>query len=63
MCYPDSLASRLSGIVAAMMTPSYDLDTVGRQIPILGTHIPMNNCSQARQSHVTRAAADEYLAS
>lgn len=63
MCYPDSLARRLSGIVAAMITPSYDLDTVRRQIPILGTHTPMNNCSQAPQSDVTRAAANEYLAS
>jgi selenocysteine lyase/cysteine desulfurase len=46
-----------------MYTPAYDLDEVRRQIPILGTHIPMNNCSQAPQSDVTRAAADEYLSS
>jgi len=46
-----------------MNTPAYDLDEVRRQIPILGTHIPMNNCSQAPQSDVTRAAADEYLSS
>lgn len=46
-----------------MNTPAYDLDEVRRQIPILGTHIPMNNCSQAPQSDVTRAAALEYLAS
>jgi selenocysteine lyase/cysteine desulfurase len=46
-----------------MPSPAYDLDAVRRAIPILRTHIPMNNCSQAPQSDRTRAAADEYLTS
>jgi selenocysteine lyase/cysteine desulfurase len=44
-----------------MPQPSYDLDAVRRKIPILRTHVPMNNCSQAPQSETTRAAADAYL--
>ena len=46
-----------------MPNPTYDLDSVRRKIPILRTHIPMNNCSQAPQSEATRAAADAYLTS
>ena len=46
-----------------MAEPTYDLDAVRRQIPLLRTHTPMNNCSQAPQSNVTRAAADAYLSS
>ncbi|MDA0329641.1 MAG: aminotransferase class V-fold PLP-dependent enzyme [Gemmatimonadetes bacterium] len=46
-----------------MTHATYDLDAVRRRIPILRTHIPMNNCSQAPQSEATRAAADAYLAS
>ena len=46
-----------------MTSPAYDLDSVRAQIPILGSLIPMNNCSQAPQCSVTRAAADAYLAS
>ena len=46
-----------------MAEPIYDLDAVRRQIPLLRTHTPMNNCSQAPQSNVTRAAADAYLSS
>lgn len=46
-----------------MTSPTYDLDAVRAQIPILRTHVPMNNCSQAPQSEVTRTAADAYLAS
>ncbi|GMV05867.1 MAG: hypothetical protein AMXMBFR53_21440 [Gemmatimonadota bacterium] len=42
-------------------TPPFDLDAVRRRIPILATHVPMNACSQAPQSHVTRAAAEAYL--
>ena len=60
---PVSPQTSRRGIVATMNAPAYDLDEVRRQIPILGTHIPMNNCSQAPQSLVTRAAADEYLSS
>ena len=46
-----------------MTHPTYDLDAVRRQIPILRTHIPMNNCSQAPQCDRTRIAAETYLAS
>ena len=46
-----------------MKSPEYNLDAVRSQIPILRTHIPMNNCSQAPQCSATRAAADTYLAS
>ena len=46
-----------------MKSPEYDLDAVRSQIPILRTHIPMNNCSQAPQCSATRAAADRYLTS
>ena len=41
--------------------PDYDLDAWRRRIPLLATTIPMNNCSQAPQSDVTRAAAEAYL--
>ena len=46
-----------------MTSPAYDLDDVRSRIPILATHIPMNNCSQAPQCETTRAAADAYLGS
>ena len=46
-----------------MTAPAYDLDDVRSRIPILRTHIPMNNCSQAPQCEATRAAADAYLTS
>ena len=41
--------------------PAYDLDAWRREIPLLGTAIPMNNCSQAPQTRATRAAAERYL--
>ena len=41
--------------------PDYDLDAWRRRIPLLATTIPMNNCSQAPQTDVTRAAAERYL--
>lgn len=41
--------------------PAYDIDAWRRRIPILATHIPMNNCSQAPQTDATRAAAERYL--
>lgn len=44
-------------------TPAYDLDAVRRQIPLLGTLLPMNACSQAPQCRRTRDAADAYLTS
>ncbi len=43
--------------------PAYDIDAWRRNIPILATHIPMNNCSQAPQTDRTRAAAERYLES
>lgn len=46
-----------------MTAPAYDLDEVRSRIPILGTHVPMNNCSQAPQCEATRAAAEAYLES
>jgi selenocysteine lyase/cysteine desulfurase len=41
--------------------PAYDLAGWRRRIPLLSTTIPMNNCSQAPQTDVTRAAAERYL--
>jgi selenocysteine lyase/cysteine desulfurase len=46
-----------------MHGPDYDLDACRRQIPLLETTIPMNNCSQAPQTTATRAAAERYLES
>jgi selenocysteine lyase/cysteine desulfurase len=46
-----------------MTHPAYDLDAVRSRIPILRTHVPMNNCSQAPQCDATRIAAESYLAS
>lgn len=43
--------------------PAYDLDAWRKQIPLLASLIPMNNCSQAPQTASTRAAADRYLES
>ncbi|HET7374900.1 MAG TPA: aminotransferase class V-fold PLP-dependent enzyme, partial [Gemmatimonadaceae bacterium] len=43
--------------------PDYDIDSWRRRIPLLASHIPMNNCSQAPQTDVTRAAAERYLES
>jgi selenocysteine lyase/cysteine desulfurase len=41
--------------------PSYDIALWRDRIPLLASLIPMNNCSQAPQTTVTRAAADRYL--
>ena len=41
--------------------PRYDLDACRKQIPLLASCIPMNNCSQAPQTDITRAAAERYL--
>lgn len=41
--------------------PAYDLDGWRRQIPLLESFIPLNNCSHAPQTHRTRAAAEAYL--
>jgi selenocysteine lyase/cysteine desulfurase len=45
----------------AVLEPSYDIEAWRRRIPILGSMIPMNNCSQAPQLDVTRQAAEAYL--
>lgn len=45
------------------MTPEYDLQAIRAQIPILGSLLPMNNCSQAPQCDATREAAAAYLSS
>ena len=44
-----------------MNQPSYDLKAWRARIPLLATTIPMNNCSQAPQMVITRAAAERYL--
>src|SRR5512132_3442012 len=41
--------------------PDYDIDAWRRRIPLLASCIPMNNCSQAPQTDITRAAAERYL--
>lgn len=43
------------------MKPEYDIHSLRRRIPSLEHLIPMNNCSQAPQMDLTRAAADRYL--
>jgi selenocysteine lyase/cysteine desulfurase len=44
-------------------TPDYDLAAWRKRIPIIasGAMVPMNNCSQAPQTDLTRAAAERYL--
>src|SRR5581483_9165873 len=49
--------------VAPAASPSFDLSAWRARIPILGSLIPMNNCSQAPQTDATRAAAMRYLES
>lgn len=44
-----------------MASPRYDLAAVRAQIPLLAHTIPLNNCSQAPLTTVTRAAADRFL--
>lgn len=46
-----------------MVAPRYDLLALRAQIPILAHTIPLNNCSQAPLTTVTRAAADGFLES
>ncbi|MFN2398755.1 MAG: aminotransferase class V-fold PLP-dependent enzyme [Gemmatimonadaceae bacterium] len=41
--------------------PGYDLEACRERIPILASLIPMNNCSHAPQTDLTRAAAERYL--
>ena len=42
-------------------TPGYDIAAWRRRIPLLASCIPMNNCSQAPQTDITRDAAQRYL--
>jgi len=49
--------------IPPLVTAPYDLAALRSTIPLLGTTIPMNNCSQAPQTIATRAAADHYLES
>ena len=46
---------------ASAPAPAYDLDAYRKRIPLLASLIPMNNCSQAPQTDITRAAAERYL--
>src|SRR5437763_12057744 len=41
--------------------PAYDIDACRRNIALLASCIPMDNCSQAPQPDATRAAAERYL--
>lgn len=43
--------------------PAYDIAHYRAQIPILAHSVPLNNCSQAPLTHITRAAAERYLES
>ena len=47
----------------SLTSPDYDLTAWRKRIPIIasGAMVPMNNCSQAPQADVTRAAAERYL--
>jgi len=44
-----------------MPSPQYDIDAWRRRIPLLASMIPMNHCSQAPQTDLTRDAAMRYL--
>ncbi len=46
-----------------MTVPEFDIAAARARIPILAHAIPMNNCSQAPLTDITRAAAERYLAS
>ena len=45
----------------ALPAPAFDIEGWRSQIPLISACVPMNNCSQAPQTHATRAAADRYL--
>lgn len=51
------------GAAPDRLAPAYDLDACRKRIPLLASFIPMNNCSHAPQTDVTRAAAEWYLES
>lgn len=44
-----------------MSQPGYDLASVRAQIPLLVHAVPLNNCSQAPLTTISRAAADRFL--
>lgn len=46
-----------------MPEAEYDIDACRRRIPLLGSCIPMANCSQGPQTDATRAATERYLES
>lgn len=46
-----------------MTVPAFDITAARARIPILAHALPMNNCSQAPLTDITRAAAERYLAS
>ncbi|MEO7966493.1 MAG: aminotransferase class V-fold PLP-dependent enzyme, partial [Gemmatimonadaceae bacterium] len=46
-----------------MSFPPYDLAAVRARIPLLQRMVPLNNCSQAPLSDVTREAAERFLTS
>lgn len=46
-----------------MPHPGFDQVALRAQIPLLRTHVPLNNCSQAPLTDVTRAATERYLES
>lgn len=46
-----------------MAVPPFDLDALRAQIPLLERAIPLNNCSQAPLTRVTRDAAARYMES
>lgn len=48
---------------ATIAAPSFDIASHRAGIPLLASMIPMNNCSQAPQTHATRAAIERYLES
>jgi selenocysteine lyase/cysteine desulfurase len=51
----------VASLSPALHAPAFDIDAWRGQIPLLDSCVPMNNCSQAPQTHVTRAAAERYL--
>ena len=46
-----------------MPAPRFDLAALRAQIPLLSHAVPLNNCSQAPLTHVTRDAAARYMES
>lgn len=57
------LSSMTTGTPTSLPAPRYDLGAVRAQIPLLASIVPLNNCSQAPLTSVTRGAADRFLES